>query len=124
MVYFGCDASNETNFLRILLCYEKLEDVLKESLSIDQALFVFELKPIATQIVAKLIENNCKITSKCFAALTANEMEHLCTNNVGSHLIQECLRLFGAKERIESLGHVFDKLKVSCCCNPSTADNI
>jgi len=43
--------------------------------------------------------------------LTANEIEHMCTNNVASHLIQECLRLFSAKEKVEQLAQIYDKLK-------------
>lgn len=36
MKYFGCDSDeNKLNFLRALLCYEKLEDILKDS-TIDQ----------------------------------------------------------------------------------------
>lgn len=36
MKYFGCDSDEDkSNFLRILLCYEKQEDICKES-SVDQ----------------------------------------------------------------------------------------
>lgn len=36
MKFFGCESDeNKENFLRILLCYEKLEDILKES-TVDQ----------------------------------------------------------------------------------------
>jgi len=109
--YFGCDSDeNKSNFLRVLLCYEKLEDIQKVSM-IDQALYVCDLKPIATSIVSKLIESNDKTTIKCFKNLNVNEIEHLSTNSVGSHLIQECLRLFSSMERTEDLTEIFDKLK-------------
>jgi hypothetical protein len=112
MQYFGCDTEeNKTNFLRILLCYEKLEDILKEC-TVDQALFVFDIKPIACTIATKLIEYNDKNLIKCFNSLTANEVEHLCTNNVGSHLIQESLKIFNSKERTENLAAFYEKLKV------------
>lgn len=111
MNYFGCESDEDkADFLRIILCYEKIDDIKKET-PVDQAMFVFDLKPIATRIVAKLIEYNDKNTIKCFNNLNANEMEHLCTNNVGSHLIQECARLFNAKERTENLAQIYDKLK-------------
>lgn len=73
---------------------------------------MFDLKPIATSIVSKLIESNDKTTIKCFKNFNANEIEHLSTNSVGSHLIQECLRIFNAKERTEDLTEIFEKLKV------------
>jgi hypothetical protein len=36
MEYFGCDSDeNKINFLKVLLIYEKLEDILKET-SLEQ----------------------------------------------------------------------------------------
>jgi len=109
--YFGCDNLSETDFIRALLVYEKLADILKDSPSIDQSLFTLEIKPIATQIVARLVEHNSKSVIKGFLGLTANELEHMCTNNVASHLIQECLRILGGKEKFEQLSQIYDKLK-------------
>lgn len=136
MKYFGCDSDEDkNNFLRILLCYEKQEDICKES-SVDQvtitilpfisrhvtslficlftlkALFVFDLKPIAVSIGSKLIEHEDKHTIKCFNGLNANELEHLCTNSVGSHFVQEVLRLFNTQKRTENLAQIYEKLKV------------
>ena len=78
-----------------------------------KALFTFDLKPIAVTIGSKLIEHSDKHTIKCVNGLNANELEHLCTNNVGSHFIQEVLRLFNAQERTENLAQIYEKLKVT-----------
>ena len=40
MAYFGCDSDDKKNdFLRVLLVYEKYDDVLKES-PVDQVIFL------------------------------------------------------------------------------------
>ena len=44
MKYFGCESDEDkANFLRVLLCYEKLEDIKKES-TIDQVSIFLEKK--------------------------------------------------------------------------------
>jgi hypothetical protein len=43
--------------------------------------------------------------------MNANELEYLCTNNVGSHFIQQTLRTFNSKDRTVGLQSIYDKLK-------------
>lgn len=43
--------------------------------------------------------------------MNANELEHLCTNNVGSHFIQQTLRTFHQKDRTVWLQSIYDRLK-------------
>ena len=110
--FFGCgDKENSVHFLKALLVYEKLDDISKEGPA-DQALYLFDLKPIASSIATKLFEMDEKTIKKGFAALNANELEYLCTNNVGSHFIQNCLKLSESKDRSVWLQSVFDRLKV------------
>lgn len=113
MDYFGCsDKENSVHFLKVLLVYEKLEDIQKEG-PVDQAFYLFDLKPIASTITTKLFEMDEKTIKKGFSALNSNELEYLCTNNVGSHLIQNCLKQAVAKDRSVWLQSIFDRLKVS-----------
>lgn len=72
---------------------------------------MFEIRPIATTIASKLIELDDKTITKSFSALNSNDLEHLCTNNSGSHFIQHCLRTFHAKDRTVWLQGFMDKLK-------------
>ena len=44
--------------------------------------------------------------------LNANELEHLCTNNVGSHFIQESLICFNNRKDYDNVNKLFEKLKV------------
>jgi hypothetical protein len=76
-----------------------------------KALFLFDLKPIASTIATKLFEMDEKTITKGFSALNSNELEYLCTNNVGSHFIQNCLMTSNLKDRSVWLQSVFDKLK-------------
>lgn len=69
------------------------------------------MKPIAATIATKLFEIDEKTIKKGFAALSANELEYLCTNNVGSHFIQNCLRLSESKDRSVWLQSIFDRLQ-------------
>ncbi|CAF0712043.1 unnamed protein product [Brachionus calyciflorus] len=109
--YLGCsDDENKIHFLRVLLVYEKLEDIQKES-SADMALYVMDLKPIASTIAIKLIEADEKNINKSFNSLNSNELEHLATNSVGSHFIQQVLQTCLAKDRTVWLQSIFDKLK-------------
>lgn len=111
--FFGCAGKdNQAHFLKALLVYEKLDDIEKEG-PVDQALFLFDLKPIASTIATKLFEMDEKTVKRGFSALTANELEYMCTNQVGSHLIQACLRQAVAKDRSVWMQSVFDRLKVS-----------
>lgn len=48
-----------------------------------------------------------------FNDLNSNELEHLCTNNVGSHFIQEAIIGFNARKQHNQLNSLFEKLKVS-----------
>ena len=75
-------------------------------------LFTFDLKPIASQIASKLIEYDDKTTTKSFNQLNSNELELICTSNVGSHFVQHCLKTFSAKDKLEWLQSFLDKLKV------------
>lgn len=70
------------------------------------------MKPIAIQIASKLIESDEKSTTKGFSNLNSNELEHLCTNNVGSHFIQQCLKIFHSKDRSLWIQQFLDNLKV------------
>lgn len=109
--FFGCDSDdNRVNFLRALLIYEKLEDIEKET-SIDQALFTSDLKPIGSTIASKLIESDNKIVSKSFNSFNSNEIECLSTSNVGSHFVQECLKMMNIKDRSVMLQSFLDKMK-------------
>jgi hypothetical protein len=74
---------------------------------------MFDLKPIASTIASKLIELDEKTTLKSFGNLTGNDLEYLCTNNVGSHFIQQILKTFDAKDRTVVLQSILDKLKVA-----------
>lgn len=117
-----------------MLVYEKLEDILKET-TLDQVsnlikmiylgnykstkfylktqmLFTFDLKPIASQIASKLVEYDDKTITKSFNQLNSNELEFICTSNVGSHFVQHCLKTFSSKDKIEWLQSFLDKLKV------------
>jgi hypothetical protein len=78
----------------------------------SQVLFTFDLKPIASQIASKLIEYDDKTITKSFNNLNSNELELICTSNVGSHFVQHCLKEFSAKDKIEWLQSFLDKLKV------------
>lgn len=114
MAMLGCDKDekDKVHFFKILLVYEKLANILEET-TVDMLLFTFNPKPIASVIIGKLIEYDDKYTTKSFNSLTPNELEFLCTNNVGSHLIQKCLDVFGKRDRNVWLQSIFDKLKVS-----------
>jgi hypothetical protein len=78
----------------------------------SQVLFTFDLKPIASQIASKLIEYDDKTITKSFNNLNSNELELICTSNVGSHFVQHCLKEFSTKDKIEWLQSFLDKLKV------------
>jgi hypothetical protein len=109
--YFECNSDeNRIHFVRVLLIYEKANYIIKSS-PLDQSLYSFDLKPIASSIASKLIEYDDKITLKSFNNLNENEIEHLCTNNVGSHFIQQCLKIFFNKDRTVLLQTIFDKIK-------------
>lgn len=73
---------------------------------------MFDLKPIASSIATKLFEMDEKTIKKGFNALNSNDLEYLSTNNVGSHFIQNCLKLAISKDRSVWLQSVFDRLKV------------
>ena len=53
-----------------------------------------------------------KNITKSFSSLNANEIEFLCTNNVGSHFIEQCVQIFSSKDRSLLLQSLLDKLKV------------
>lgn len=73
---------------------------------------MFDLKPIASTIACKLIELDDKTITKSFNSLNSNELEYLSTNSVGSHFMQQILKLFNSKDRTVWLQSIFDKLKV------------
>ena len=56
-----------------------------------------DLKPIASTIAVKLIESDEKTINKSFNSLNSNELEHLSTNSVGSHFMQQVLNMCHAK---------------------------
>ena len=72
-----------------------------------------DLKPIASTIACKLVECDDKTTTKCLSALNSNELEVLCTSNIGSHFMQRCLQIFTEKNRSVSMQSLLDKLKVT-----------
>ena len=72
---------------------------------------MFDLKPIASTIATKLVELDEKTMTKSFNNLNSNDIEYLCTNKVGSHFIQQSLKLFDAKGRTVALQVFLDKLK-------------
>ena len=71
-----------------------------------------DLKPIASTIAIKLIESDEKTINKSFNSLNSNELEHLSTNSVGSHFMQQVLNMCHAKDRNVWLQTIFEKLKV------------
>jgi hypothetical protein len=73
---------------------------------------MLEIKPIACNIASKLIEYDEKNATKSLNNLNSNEIEFLCTNNVGSHFIQQCLKIFNEKDRSVWMQAFLDKLKV------------
>jgi hypothetical protein len=73
---------------------------------------MFDLKPVASTIATKLIEQDEKTAVKSFGNLSSNDLEYLCTNNVGSHFIQQCLKIFDSKDRTVILQTFLDKIKV------------
>lgn len=72
---------------------------------------MFDIKPTAIKIANSLVESNEKQVIKCFNNLSTNELEHLCTDNVGSHFVQQTLRTFNSKDRTVQLQSIYDKLK-------------
>lgn len=83
------------------------------NISFFQALFIMDLKPIACTIACKLVECDDKFISKSFNSLTANELEFLCTSNVGSHFVQQCLNVYSKRDRNLVIQSIFDRLKVT-----------
>jgi hypothetical protein len=83
---------------------------------------MYDVKPIACTISNKLIEQNDRSVLECLNDLNANELEHLSTNNIGSHFIQDCLNYFYKSKQFEQIIGVFTKLKgrfLNICCNRS-----
>ena len=72
-----------------------------------------DLKPIASTIAVKLIESDEKTINKSFNSLNSNELEHLATNSVGSHFMQQVLNSCLAKDRNALLQTIYYKLKVN-----------
>jgi hypothetical protein len=70
------------------------------------------MKPTGSGLANKLMEQNEENILNGFNDLNSNELEHLCTNNVGSHFIQESLMHFNNRKDYESLNKIFEKLKV------------
>jgi hypothetical protein len=57
MAYFGCDSDDKKNdFLRVLLVYEKYDDVLKES-PLDQVIFLIIFSHLI-KIFSNYLKNN------------------------------------------------------------------
>jgi hypothetical protein len=74
---------------------------------------MLDIKPIACNIASKFVEYDEKNATKSLNNLSTNEIEFLCTNNVGSHFIQSCLKIFNEKDRSVWMQAFLDKLKVN-----------
>lgn len=87
-----------------------------------KALFYFEMKPIASIVATKLIELDQKCLLDGFRDLTPNELEHFCTDNIGSHFIEECINFFEKTKKTNIFNELLDKLKgrfLILACNKS-----
>lgn len=71
------------------------------------------MKPITSQVAVKLIKINEKNSIEGFNDLNQNEFELLCTNNIGSHFVEECLNIFEERQNNNFIKNVFEKLKVN-----------
>jgi hypothetical protein len=83
---------------------------------------MYDVKPIACTIANKLIEQDNEDVIECLKDLNSNELEHLSTNNIGSHFIQDCLNYFYKAKQFNQIVGVFSKLKgrlLNICCNRS-----
>jgi nucleolar protein 9 len=87
-----------------------------------KALFYFEMRPIASLVATKLIELDEKILLDGFRDLTPNELEHFCTDSIGSHFIEECINFFEKTKKSNIFNEILDKLKgrfMIIACNKS-----